>query len=558
MSRIKLIRVVNLSFLFLLFNLNIASALDTPTLEWAKGRQQTITLGGETGTVLWEVTLEKDGKTFGKFNRSAKNSNGFYVYSIDLDENFPIGTFQVVASGTNYPPSTTAYVKVLNSVSYDPIRDPKRIGFISVVIFTLLSFFNMKGLENSSSEDDSSIGSVDKDYLGGQIEGYGPVDRVHIGRVKIINWFDSFRHNLTFDLSHRSPLATRVVSDSAYLQAATGPISFILLISSIALGIFTATSSDLHLSIIPSAVVPAILIMALGIFDSLAGLLGYITYFLYVLFSGHLINVTSLRAMLGLAIFWFTPILAAGNARPIRRNSKDWSLIERASDFLLAPIIGGWAAKGMLNALDGFAHQKTALAQHSNSIALLSGVLILIRLLVEDLVVRIAPARLEYLAPSLKGKISTTNFIFAQLTKFAIFIFFMFGFFGTSWQIIIATIFLILPGLLGRISNKFPNSSTLYQIIPTGIPGLVIMAFIGFLFTNWINSWPLEAADRSKTIFVLAGIPSFVLSLLKLFGRKPKQDDQKWYLRDKNRVLYIFGGLVMITLAVLITFGVIP
>jgi hypothetical protein len=84
------------------------------------------------------------------------------------------------------------------------------------------------------------------------------------------------------------------------------------------------------------------------------------------------------------------------------------------------------------------------------------------------------------------------------------------------------------------------------------------MNVLGLLTVNWINSLPIFAPDKTQTIFVLTALPGFVIGLFGLFRRSPRSGDRRWYMRDKNRVLYRFLGPVFLAVAALITFRVLP
>jgi hypothetical protein len=133
----------------------------------------------------------------------------------------------------------------------------------------------------------------------------------------------------------------------------------------------------------------------------------------------------------------------------------------------------------------------------------------------------------------------------------------MFGFFGFSWQILAATTFLTFPSLLKRFDKRLPNLPTLFQIIPGGVPSIVVMSFVGTAVSNWANSLPLLAAEKSKTILVICSLPGFFISLLKLFGRSPKPGDVRFYRRDSMKIFYRIFGPLMLLIASLITIGVI-
>jgi hypothetical protein len=215
-----------------------------------------------------------------------------------------------------------------------------------------------------------------------------------------------------------------------------------------------------------------------------------------------------------LTVVFFLPILISGTTRPLRRQSKFKQPWERATDYLVAPVLSFWAIKSLITAIDGFAQQETDISKSATTLALISSALILLRLLLEDFAQKVAPARIEYLsAPNAKNMDSYYQVVSIGV-KVLIYLFFMYGFLQYSWQGFVAVAFLILPQLIKIYADKLPNFPTLFQIIPGGVPGVVFTAVLGLLVSNWINSLPLIAEDKSRTIFVLVAIPGFILSIL--------------------------------------------
>ena len=53
----KFFVTVLLGILFTFPTITIAQAVDTPELTWQRGRQQSITLGGNTAEKLWQIKL---------------------------------------------------------------------------------------------------------------------------------------------------------------------------------------------------------------------------------------------------------------------------------------------------------------------------------------------------------------------------------------------------------------------------------------------------------------------------------------------------------------------
>jgi hypothetical protein len=132
----------------------------------------------------------------------------------------------------------------------------------------------------------------------------------------------------------------------------------------------------------------------------------------------------------------------------------------------------------------------------------------------------------------------------------------MYGFLQFSWQGLVGVAFLVTPQIIKLYGDRIPNFPVLFQIIPGGVPGTVFTALLGIAISKWVNMLPLVAEDKSRTIFVLVGIPGFILSMLKIFGRSPKDGDVRWYRRPKYNLLYRPAGVVMFFAALSLVSGV--
>jgi hypothetical protein len=549
------------TFLLILFfgisGSEFSRAATIPQLKWERGRQQVVTLGGHTSEKLWTLKLIGS-KSSLVFKRSSVNKSGFLVYSVDIPSNFPVGDYEVQVSGPDEKTVTTAYVKILEQVSYDPLTDPKGVGLISVIAFTLLSFFGNSGQNSDQSSDSSSIGSIDTNYHGIQNKFRGKLDKNRLTRNRFGKWFDQLRHIWVMELAPRSPLISRIIADGTYVQSILGPFVLLLPITGLFLGFEIGNLDSSNSSLIPTSVGLVVVVVVLGILDSFAGITAFLTFLVTIAIHGKIQNATDIRTILGLSLLWFTPALAAGATRPLRRDSNEWDAWERISDVIISSLFTGWAIKGMALALDGFSHQKTVLASNSNLLAIFGGSAILIRYLVEELATRVAPIRVEYLTPPRIKEQYFDSFLISLFIKTILYIFFMLGFFGLCWQLFVSICFLIIPSLLKRFSNRLPNIPSLWQIIPGGVPAIVFTSLVGFLFMNWVNSLPLVSSDKTKTILVLTSIPGLFIGLLKLFGRDPKSGDIRWYRRPKMKIFYRVTGPIILIIAILITVGAIP
>ena len=562
-----------LFFILLLQVVGFSAALgaDTPTLTWERGRQQTITLGGDTATKLWKLTLVNSAGESVPLNRSSANSAGFYMYSIDLADDFKVGEYSVKTQGPDMALTIVAHISVIPQTNYNPLQDPRGVGSLAVVAFTVLTLFSGTskpekaegdtngsddlGESNQEPTNEGSVGGVDTKFE--DTKGENGPDRISYMGMAFVQTLDNRRYFLLQQVSKSSRILTGVIANGAYLQALLGPVSLLLPIAGFVIGISMGLTSDFSSSLVPTSFALFLSVIALGIFDSMSGLIAITTFSLCALVQGRVNSLVDLRTMLGLIFISFTPILAASAIRPLRRLKRQWNLWERVSDVLIAALLSGWAVKAMVVALDGFSHQKNPVVTHSNLIGLVAGALIAIRYLLEELSLRLAGKRLAFLTPPPPPTDSFARFMKNLSVKAAIFLLFMYGFFGLSWQIFVVVLILLLPTYLARFSSKFPNFPALFQFIPAGLPGLLFLSLMAIVLNHWVNSLPLLASDKTRTIAVILSLPAFILSLLRLFGRSPSSGDVRWYCREKFSLIYKLGGPVIFLLTMAVTGGAI-
>jgi len=308
-----------LAIIFSLLVAPIATALDTPDLTWERGRQQAITLGGNTSSQLWQIKLSGNNQEL-KFEQSSKNKDGFIVYTVEIPEQLPVGRYQVKVTSLSATPTVVAYVNISPTISYDPLADPKKVGVIAVIAFTLLTFFTGNRSESQSDgqqddaeseESQSALGSVDTAYMGVGTSRRGKGDQLGIGRSKFIQQLDLLRHITLSNTAARSPLLMRVLADSTYLQSIAGALVVILPVIGGTLGVVLALQTDFKTSLMPTAITLCLSILLLALLDSLSGLIAFVAYFLVALLTGYITSFADIQGLLGLSLLWFTPALAA-------------------------------------------------------------------------------------------------------------------------------------------------------------------------------------------------------------------------------------------------------
>lgn len=539
-------------------------------LTWERGVEQSISVGGATDGSLWNIELRgRNGKSL-VFNRSVKNEAGYYLYTVRIPQDFPKGRYEVYASTINRPTQLTSYVDIVERRTFNPLDDARKLGYLGTVafaIFTAIATARKEDFETiaikrtreseDAEEDKSDPLSVSFKENLVELEKRGIIDSIGYGRISWIARLDAMRFSLSHALPRFSPLAARYVSDGSWFQAIFGPLVVLLPGAGLATGIALALDTDMTRTLVPSNLTLVLIGIIIGTLDALAGLILAGTYIFWALASGNLVNAIDLRTLLAVAILFSAPLLLVGNIRPLRRNSESWSAVERFTDLVVVGVLSVVIMRALFVSLDNLSRQETILSTYATYFSIISGAAVVLRYIIEDFTERIAPARLNYLLPTSNPEQEFSYYVGAITIKIAMFVLFLIGFFDISWQLIVGVAILAAMELLKFFKDSFPNSPFLYQVLPSGIPQIVFMAFVGAITTSWAESLPLLAEDRARTIFLIVSIPSLLIFLLKLFGRNPRDGDVKWYCRSKLRFIYYIFGPAMIALALSLQLGVI-
>jgi hypothetical protein len=569
--KIRFLSALLISFFSLpLVSASAAESEGIVVLTWERGVEQSVTIGGSTDGSLWNIELRSlNGKALA-FTRSTKNSSGFYLYTLQIPDDFPKGRYEVYATTLNRPEQLTSYVEIVERKSFDPLSDVKKLGYLGTVafaIFTVIATARKEDFEtvairrtrenDEAGDDRNDPLSVNyKDNLV-ELDKRGIVDRIGYGRINWIAKLDAIRFSFSHKLPRVSPLAGRYVSDASWFQAVFGPLVLFLPLAGIVTGLALAADTDMSRTLVPSSLVLVLLGIIIGILDAFSGLLVAGTYVFWALVSGNLVNAIDLRTLLAISIIFSAPLLLVGNIRPLRREPESWSFTERFIDVVVVGVLSVVITRALFVSLDNLSQQETVLASYASYFSLIAGAAIVIRYLIEDIAERIAPARLNYLIPTSIPAQEFSYYVGAVLIKVSTFLLFLIGFFGISWQLLVGLAILLAVEVMKYFKDYFPNSPFLFQLLPSGIPLMVAMAFVGVVTTSWAESLPLVAEDRAQTIFIILSIPSLLITFVKFFGRNPRLGDVKWYCRRKLRPVYYLFGPAMVALALGLQLGVI-
>jgi hypothetical protein len=395
-----------------------------------------------------------------------------------------------------------------------------------------------------SGNDEGSIATIDIELSGHESQKLGLGDHFKIWTLPIMNFLDKPSHKASVNSAEYSPLISKFIIDGAYLRAMFGSLT--LLATFFAMGLGSTSAIALDGDILPPPALVLGIIAVIGVFDALSGFLGMFTFAITALVLADERTAGDIRMLMGIVLLGFGPVLLANGARNFRGESSYSGeyIWERITDVAVGAFLAGWSASAMVSVLPALAGLTLPIADSANAIGLAVAIATIVRIAAEEAAARLFPARLNELHPTEVDDSSLIQKMIALGLRAGVFFFVAAAFIGYEWYLYVGTLLFIIPSYLGLFADRVPNNPALFQLIPAGLPGLIFSLALGAFTVGLISSVLGDDPLLAKLSFVLVPIPVFIVAILSLIGREPREGDVRWYERDNFKMLYRIGGAV--------------
>jgi hypothetical protein len=535
-----------------------ASAISAD-LTWEKGTTQEIEIDNSLSENLLNLIMQSGGNSlvFSQVSTGAERS----IYQAEIPDAFENKNFAIIAKfkdGTSLQIST---VKVVNQSNYyNPVNDFAGITATSITLFALLALWGTNDSQAGKRNEEDEYADQKADLTGVDTNSVG---KDFIAAPKLRRSFmasyglDEFRNLSTISLSKFSPMLSRLMSDGGYLQYFLGSLALVFPISGVVLGYLAHKDIVGYGYVTTPALSISIALIVLGCIDAGAAFIAAIVFGFLCYTSSLMLTPFDLRTYLGLSLLWFTPALMANATRSLRKSRRDSGIWDRTADVVIGSLLTGWAVKGVIGGLNGLAHLTLPLSEYADLCGAVAGGVILIRYLLEEIASYQHEGYLAYVSPKTLHEQSSFFRLISWFLRGFLFLFLSVSFFGLSWQLWVALGLFVAPLLIGVIKSNFPNFPILYQLIPVGIPSIILMSLLGKFYSGWVDALEISAEDKARTIFLIMSIPGFIFMILKAFGRKPRKGDVRWYMRPQFNYFYKLTGPIFLIIAMGMTLGVV-
>ena len=437
---------------------------------------------------------------------------------------------------------------------YDPLKDKERTKGLQIAAFAILSALTItkrdddreKRTEDEEEESLQSISSGGLKLLKDE-PGRGDLSRIWVN--PLTEKTDLLFIRVATFLNGRSPLLTRTSLDGSTLRSIIGGWATLLPFLGAVFGVVSIIDSQFE-SLPPRWWIVAA-VMAIALFDAMAGLIAGAIFFSGALITGNIAGRPEFLSGLGVLVLFFAPALLASSFRSFRRLIRnDDDLWERFTDYLLGAVLTYWVVTKMVDSMSGLARLDLPITKNGTALGEIAAVLLYFRLLLEDIAVTHFPMRLrslyvEILPFTHRQKIASLVF------KIVVFFLMAAPFAGSFVNLFLGTLIFTIPQVTSlNFEDKLPKKR-LY--LPRGVLKTVMMVFVMALVSHWIEGLFSDPATFLRWSFVVMALPGFFLHYLDAIslGR-----DQNWRRTKEGRLIYRLGGIVVFILMVLIVKGI--
>jgi hypothetical protein len=397
-----------------------------------------------------------------------------------------------------------------------------------------------------TGEDEGStaeIAGVSADF-GDKVDASGE-DILRLPRLRSV---DIGIRRLAERVDRISPMFARILNDGAHLRSLLGALWLVIPGAGIALGLFGAADTGGVVMIPAFALIVAVVV--LGCLDSLAGLAFSVSYLASVALMGGLGSVAGVRGALGISVISFAPVLIASAVRPFRRPSGEENVAwNRSVDFVLTALFGALAAGTMYSAiptLSGFSPAHSARVDFIQGAVLLA---VVARWLLENATQGLSPRRFaENLVEEFEDPADSQR-LMSDLVRTAVFAFVAASFIGINWALWVGTAIFLVPKIIDRQADRFPNIPALHRYVPRNLLRVVLMLFVATWWGGLVESRYGDNGDFILWAFVLMSVPGLAIGGIDWFGR----DSRGWRSTVVSRIL----GVVVLVVGLLVVRGVI-
>jgi hypothetical protein len=495
----KSIKITALLVIAFLLTPTAAIAADIPLLTWERGRQQQVIIAEGDLNRKWVTQLVGNGQEV-TFNASAKDAQGYVAHTINLADDFPTGSYEIITyedGGEGRVIAGVLVVEAATRTAASNLMDLAAILTIFIFLTAIASTIRARKYREIQFKSAQVLPRITDPIIDGEENFW---DRLETAPYRLrVNWLNSFKPSLLrFLLIREGELAHRLNKNFYGVAPLLGLIA----------GVIASIQVNKNQGIAASATTLFLAFAFIGIFDAFSGFAATLGFWAIQIATG---NITSLRDILiaiAVGISWVGPsIFAAILRESIGRDFASKSDSKRDPIYLLgtfgAAIIGGLVFYFGQLLLQSIVYIERPLLEVTYVDGLIVAGAIFARSIFESLLVerqQLIEVRDESF--SMARVTSPMTSLSVLLISFA----FIYNWTQVFSNSLIVSLIFSIPYLFSFVRFNAYEKLNVSKIQRNILLEAVVLAIITFILFKQISLTPVSLEKRVETLLLLAGI----------------------------------------------------
>jgi len=479
--------------LILTLSTPMAHGADIPVLNWEKGKEHNIILGGNGEVKNWNISLKGVNEQSSlKFTMSSKDVRGFVVFRVNIPDNFPNGVYDVVTNSSAEGDKVVAGVRITNISNYNLLQIPTKLIIILLTLIFLLSTLSILRMQKYERIE----------YLRSKL---APEPLGFLGRLYRLR-------NAFIEEIHKSILKFKVIREGELLHkfspSAWALLPWVALVTGALISLSEKIVSGIAFT--PALIYAAVAVV--GLIDPFSGFMAAIGFGVLHSITGNVTSVRSVMSLIALGVGWVAPgIVASFYQDALNKDAYNFEIKKFLPD-LVASAMGGLVFFTAQLLTNSFEDHSGPIVANGYVIPVIFSLLIFARIkgekyLNKDLHQKGENYQIRVMV--LPRVVSPRTIVFAAVY----FTCACYAWTQLTWFSIQMGIFLCLPLVLLMVRFENPVVPFFRKFSRHILYELIVLGAIALGLFNYVQSLPLDVLAKGKTFIVYTAALIFLHSI---------------------------------------------
>jgi hypothetical protein len=502
------IQFIALTLIAFIFAPQAALAADIPLLTWERGRQQQVIIAEIQQDRQWVTRLVGNNQPDLEFIDSGRDVNGYVAHTVDIPNEWPTGTYEVITfkNGTDRQViAGVILVEAATRTAASNLFDLTAILAIFIFLTAITSTIRAKKYRFIPFKSAQVLPRITDPIIDGDENFW---DRLEAAPYRLrVNWLNSFKPSLLRFILIREGEFAHHINKKFY-----GVAPFLGVIA----GAMASIEVNKSGGVAASSTILFLAFAFIGIFDAFSGLAAALGFWAIQIGTGNVSSLRDILIALSVAVTWVGPSIFFSILREsFGRDFPDQARVQKDSHNLIgivaSSLVGGVVFYFGQSLLQSIVYIERPLLEVTYQHALVIAAALGIRGISEN---RLLNTRDQ---DNLRDESFSMARVISPLTSLLVFTSLLI--FLYSWTQVLSTSLIVsvifsIPYFFSFIRFNSNEKIRVEKIKRNIVAEALVLTALTFIFFREISTTPYELERRVEILLLLAGIAPAIHGIL--------------------------------------------